>query len=440
MTSHAVSKFLSGAWLCVLAISGLFAGCHDSAVSGGDSETHFLEKCTDSCSAGLTCLCGVCSKSCTAEANCGDLSPAASCEDSCTESSSKMCDVACAKDADCGSFGADFGCSAGHCRQTNAGGSGGAASGAGGTGASGAGPLGACHAEPDLTPTLPAPSALDPDLVARAAVVLGACMPDDGVPRSAAHIWLAHLGSPQIVTRFGEQLECLANASCGCAAIEHCLGFVYRLPPADCPSICQGEVFSGCGDGAQVSIDCTRFGLSCDPAGICAEPPSVVCDGTEAATCTAQGEVLACERSVLRKAPCQANGFSCVGGACAGSGSACVGSAPSDEGSQPLGTGCSGDTLQACLGGQTTSIDCATQGPGFSCQARDGSFFCGLAAECVPADNYSTPVPQTCDGTTVSFCNAGRLEHLECTALGFSGCEVDTKVGHYGCTPGVTLQ
>ena len=99
--------------------------------------------------------------------------------------------------------------------------------------------------------------------------------------------------------------------------------------------------------------------------------------------------------------------------------------------------------MQACLGGRTTSIDCAAQGPGFSCQSLNGSFFCGLAAECQPARNSSAPELAICDGTTLTFCSAGRLEHIDCTTLGFSGCEIDAKLDHFdhfGCTPGNELQ
>ena len=168
-----------------------------------------------------------------------------------------------------------------------------------------------------------------------------------------------------------------------------------------------------------------------------AEAPPVACDGTEPPTCTGQGEVLACDRGVLRKTPCQAQGFICTDGKCTGDGASCVGGSPAEV---PLGMSCSGNTLQACVGGRTASIDCATQGPDFSCQSFNGSFFCGLGAECVPANDYSSPEPATCTGTTLNFCNAGRLEHLECTALGFTGCEIDVKLDHYGCTPGVVLQ
>jgi hypothetical protein len=84
-------------------------------------------------------------------------------------------------------------------------------------------------------------------------------------------------------------------------------------------------------------------------------------------------------------------------------------------------------------------VNCATYGPGFTCQSRDGTFFCGLAAECVPADNYASAQPARCDGSQLSFCNAGRLETIDCLALGFTGCEVDSSMDRYGCTHGVVV-
>jgi len=284
---------------------------------------------------------------------------------------------------------------------------------------------------------MPAVTELDPDLVARAATVIGSCMGDDGVARNATHIWSSHLAAPQLDYALAAQLDCIANASCGCAALEHCFGWGYGPAPADCSNECQGSVFTGCGDGAQATFDCGRLGLSCSPAGNCVVEPAAACDGTALPSCTAQGEVLSCERGVMRTTPCRSVGFDCVAGKCQGDGASCTATTPGGSDLvDPFGTGCAGNTLQACLNGQTTNVDCATQGPGFSCQSRDGSFFCGLAAECVPADNYSSVQPATCDGTTLSFCNAGRLEHLDCTQLGFTGCEVDTHVYHYGCTPG----
>ncbi|HET7538278.1 MAG TPA: hypothetical protein VFK05_00350 [Polyangiaceae bacterium] len=329
-------------------------------------------------------------------------------------------------------------------------GAGGQVAGNGGSGevaggsSSGAGnaPSGACQGEPDLTPTFPAVTTLDPDLVARAAAVIGSCVPDDGVARNVMHLWFSHLGAPRTYYRTVEQLACLANANCGCAAVEHCLGVVYRQVPAVCTTQCQDDVFTGCGDGARVSIDCSRVGLRCDTSFVCVAGPEVACDKSEAPSCSAQGEVTYCDDGSRHETPCQSLGFKCVAGKCVGEGASCSESVSSSTDlTNPVGTSCDGSVLHGCLGGQATSIDCATQGPGFSCQARDGKFFCGLAAECVPSNSYSASYPATtCDGTTLSFCNAGRLEHLNCTDLGFSGCEIDNKLDHYGCTPGMVLQ
>jgi hypothetical protein len=283
-------------------------------------------------------------------------------------------------------------------------------------------------------------------LVARAAAVLGSCMPDDGVDRNATDLWSAAWAAPRLYFRYGEQLECLANARCGCSAVQQCLGWTYSEPPAPpavCAGVCVGDVFTGCGDGAKVTIDCSRFGLSCDPGANCHGGAATACDGSAPSTCTANGEVEFCDDGFVRHTPCSSLGFACVAGKCVGEGAACTASLHGeDEIVAPAGTGCSGDTLQACLGGQTTTVNCAEQGPGFGCQSLNGTFFCGLASECVPADTYSnSKTPSVaCDGNVVTFCNAGRLEHLDCTTLGFAGCEIDHKLGHYGCTPGAVLQ
>jgi hypothetical protein len=204
-----------------------------------------------------------------------------------------------------------------------AGGSGGTEVPGGGASGTGNAQNSACRAEPDLTPSFPAVTALDPDLVARAAAVVGSCAPDDGVARNATHLWLSHLAAPYSYYRLVEQLTCLANANCGCAAVEHCLGLTYHQPPAVCPSQCEGDVFTGCGDEVQVSIDCGRLGLSCDPAVACVAEAKVACDASEMPTCNVQGEVTYCDEGARRKTPCQALGFKCVAGKCVGEGASC---------------------------------------------------------------------------------------------------------------------
>jgi hypothetical protein len=452
---------LGRVWLALVVCAGLVASCRGKSATTEDSETHFLSACTDTCSGGLTCICGVCTKPCTTQDSCGELSESAACEDSCAEASTKFCDVACAGDAECSRLGGGFVCNAGHCRpeaELSSGGTGstgdtsntggaGHPSGVGGSAMSaGAGgsadtPARACKASPATSPSLPAPTELDPEVLARAAAVVGSCVPDDGVARIGEHIWGEHLGSPLFHHRLGAQLDCLANAACGCAAVEQCLGVTYGVAPeAGCTTQCDGDLLTGCEEGQRITVNCGYLGQSCDMSLNCVSEPARACEESEEPTCTAEGEVSYCSRGILRETPCQSFGFSCVNGECVGEGSAC------DDFADPaqleiVGTGCSGDTLQACLGRHTTTLDCTTQGPGFGCRAAGGTFFCGLAADCVPPNDAGLPAtPTSCDGTVLSFCNAGRLERVDCTSLGFSGCDLDTSVGHYGCTPGVTGQ
>ena len=101
------------------------------------------------------------------------------------------------------------------------------------------------------------------------------------------------------------------------------------------------------------------------------------------------------------------------------------------------GTACDGDDLVACVNGQTATISCAARGPGFTCQTVGQAFFCGLGAECAPATNGapSESHPPSCDGDVLVFCNAGRLERIDCTSLGFSGCGNPDRPSQFGCVP-----
>ncbi len=102
-----------------LATSFAFEGC--GHIDGNDSESHFLEACTTSCGAGLVCLCGVCTKSCTEASECTAIDQRAECVDipdgwECRSSAVKACDVACLSDDGCSRSGAGQICLAGRCR------------------------------------------------------------------------------------------------------------------------------------------------------------------------------------------------------------------------------------------------------------------------------------------------------------------------------------
>jgi hypothetical protein len=166
-----------------------------------------------------------------------------------------------------------------------------------------------------------------------------------------------------------------------------------------------------------------------------------VSDGSEAcdsgSSCTDDGELQLCDEGTIRTSACGSRGFSCTDGRCEGDGAACEGGFAEDDAFEPTGTSCDGATLLGCLAGKQARLDCTKQGPGFSCHTSGDVAFCGLADECIPDDNYGKEgaTPTSCDGSVLTFCNAGRLEQLDCRDLGFEGCEIDTAIGHYGCTP-----
>lgn len=110
-------------WLLMswAALSGLGAhacgGRTDTVTAvNNDSESHFLAFCdAGSCPEGLSCLLGVCTQSCSADAECTAWSPSAVCR---TEAAGGglACDVECSTATDCAALGAGFGCASGVCR------------------------------------------------------------------------------------------------------------------------------------------------------------------------------------------------------------------------------------------------------------------------------------------------------------------------------------
>ncbi|MEO6598705.1 MAG: hypothetical protein ABIQ16_02450 [Polyangiaceae bacterium] len=304
----------------------------------------------------------------------------------------------------------------------------------------------ACHARRAQAPALALQSALDAPTVARAAAVLGACLPDDGVARNADYLWSGEASGDQFYQRYQMQLDCLANSACGCAATANCLGYTAG-PVTTCESGCIGAVFTACGPdfdlnaGFGVDVDCQSVGLRCDPAAICLDSAPTACDATFVGGCNAAGQPEYCDDDLIRHGPtCADLGLKCAAGACVGSGAACSNSRSADPQSVHFeGTACNGVTLSACVGGKLTTVDCTTRGPGFGCQHLGDDFFCGLADECLRPNGFGSAAPTRCVGSSLEFCSAGRLEHIDCLALGFTGCTVDAAHGLYGCTPGLVI-
>ncbi|HWZ87523.1 MAG TPA: hypothetical protein VNW92_01700, partial [Polyangiaceae bacterium] len=210
------------------------------------------------CSAGLLALCGACSS----PGGSGGAAGAANAGGS-------------------GGTSADQGGAAG----TASGHAGTSASSGGTSAAAGSAGASACHAERATDPKLVAPTQYDASLIALAAAVVGSCLPDDGVDRNASYAWSGQAASGRFYYRTQLQAECLAHSACGCAAVEHCLGFAIAPSPS-CTSGCTGDVFTECRpnhtDNTILSntIDCSSVGLSCDPIASCTDGTAEACDAT----------------------------------------------------------------------------------------------------------------------------------------------------------------
>jgi hypothetical protein len=295
-------------------------------------------------------------------------------------------------------------------------------------------------------------------VIARAAVVLGSCYADDGVSRNASELWNWQ-EQDGFWGNFRQQAACIAEAGQGCGALDTCLGWAIEEKPGCTPGrACTGSRFTDCieveGLGTfEWRIDCAALGLECNTAIVCARAPAVGCE--------LMGYVQSCENNVPQRCAvdaegppesgvvyagpdCTSLGLECVAAspgsdepvlaACTGSGAAC------ESGWDEFSTGiaCAGNMLEACVNGRRHDFDCTTTGPGFTCQTYQGVPFCGLASECLPGNvdtdifsQQGDPEP-ACDGTSIVFCNAGRLERIDCTSLGFTGCDLEAGLG---CVP-----
>jgi len=115
--------------LSLLCVFALACGCR-----GGDarpntgSETHFLSWCSHGqpCGAGLDCVCGVCTRSCSEAASCLELASTSECmafdarppDHACADAPAEAsCEAVCSVDADCASLGGTHRCDRGFCRQ-----------------------------------------------------------------------------------------------------------------------------------------------------------------------------------------------------------------------------------------------------------------------------------------------------------------------------------
>lgn len=284
------------------------------------------------------------------------------------------------------------------------------------------------------------PGPKDPSAALEAAVFLGSCLPDDGINRNLSRIYTRKGSQDPLDQALVDRTTCLAGKANGCEAVADCLGARVDLT-GPCEVGCEGSVLRGCDDSLKFEIDCARLGLECSvEAGTCIKPPlPAACDyDTFQSTCEG-GAPVVCLDGVAKGPVCADLGLSCGLDSweeemvCKGAGASCMANVTSsvavtfDEGQS-----CQGGKLDICVNDGKHLLDCGTLASGFTCQSSAGGAFCGLGAACDPNSGVDT----TCDGDSVVVCNAGRVDKVDCKALGFTGCSPKYGV----CIPSVYSQ
>jgi len=295
--------------------------------------------------------------------------------------------------------------------------------------------------DPDADPSGPK----DPDIAAKAAVIVASCVPDDSVGR---HLTSMYNERHKMQMPFDSSIftQCLASAGGGCAAVEKCLGVTVDTDFSTCgatPSSCIGDTWNICDDGMHFTADCSNVGWTCSPDDGCVPKPigptcdpatfTNACQNDVPHVCSSKfGEMdgITCPDWGLK---CGTDPYGTV--ACMGTGAECT--YPVNSGAMSLdfsdGIACNGAKLRTCVNGGEHEIDCGTLATGFTCQtvdnAGDPASFCGLANECYG----DSPV---CEGDAMVVCNAGRRDKIDCKSLGFTGCAMLYGKRAY-CTPSV---
>lgn len=303
----------------------------------------------------------------------------------------------------------------------------------------------ACGGQEPPPKAPPAPPALrDPALIASAANAcarVSACTPAQEAAKfrdpGACVEWWASGESPALRT-------CLEKAN-GCDAVRQCIhgGGDARAAQfcADRPGVvsgCDGDRLISCGedDGHESTVvDCAAIGANCrevkstgglvvracsSPAKCPAGGPDLRCDGTSA--------IISCRDGAYERIACAA-GTKCeerkdeVGDAAAScelpGQRRCVGGMRR----------CENDRLVECERGKAKVTDCV--GQGLRCAGI------GPRANCYVPENVEcdTAMPPKCEGNSLVFCAAGRLEKIACSSIGLGICDPAAKGPFAACAP-----
>lgn len=266
----------------------------------------------------------------------------------------------------------------------------------------------------------PVPSFDSINAYAKGRVAAAACLPG-----------LQQLFTPLMHSHFSPtdaQLACLADLTTGCAGVEACMDMALDREAEACTDGCDGDVLTRCAGPMRLETDCAAFGLSCH-AGACVQLTGEACDDDTPEVCW-EGRATRCEEGrEIASVDCARVGLICAaddfdGAYCHGNGDVVTdGGISFDRVDFRDVLACEDDTVTVVLGSLSHHVACSAIHPDLTCQAapcegEDCVGFCGVAGECDPTNQVQPP----CDGDVAKTCVAGRLERVDCVALGFSGC------------------
>jgi hypothetical protein len=211
------------------------------------------------------------------------------------------------------------------------------------------------------------------------------------------------------------KIKCIASKK-GCSGIASCLG-IKRADYMTCQNasaaFCDGNELVQCDGNNGIRFDCQqRFGVACQEV---KTKTDVATGCSNNAPCTYAGKqcqgdrVVECINGVeFLKKDCNFWGLICQNGSCTGPDESCSCNAPF----------CEGDTIGKGIAGFRVRMSCTQFGSSFACNEGEFGGRCLQGLACEP-DNVEQTI---CSGNSIEVCNAGKLEKVDCIALGFAGC------------------
>jgi hypothetical protein len=240
------------------------------------------------------------------------------------------------------------------------------------------------------------------------------------------------VNDPAIATSFHfspSEVNCIANAGHDCAAAKKCIAG--NATPATCSGnakSCNGNTWQQCsaaaGTGGNEGIqtfDCAAYGQLCVTNNGNTDCGYGTCSGVSSGCVSPDGTpggnfLQTCNGGILERTDCTRVDASCnpsgVAPHCRGNGATCSKGPFGDTSLR-----CDGSVLVTCADGQEARYDCGNDALGCYAGVGGNAFGCALGTACDP-NSFGA----TCQGLTLSFCNKGVVQSVDCGSFGFTSC------------------